>query len=194
MSNLKIRIMKTLKRLVPFIALVVGTSCSTVKVVTDHDKNADFTKYQTYSFLGWQDGTDALLNEFDKKRLRDAFKAEFDARGLKYVETGGDMDISLYIVLNQKTSISAYTDYYGSLGYGYYRYGGWGMGHARTTYTEYEYTEGTLVMDVFDSGTKNQIWQAVATGTVEENPARRDKTIPKSVNALMSKFPVVPAI
>lgn len=87
------------KRLFPLIALVLAVSCSSVKVVTDRDKSVDFTKYKTYSFLGWQDGSDALLNEFDQKRIRDAFKAEFDARGLEYVEDGhhGNRDLWMLI-------------------------------------------------------------------------------------------------
>lgn len=186
--------MKKLARLFSIIILLMAVSCSSVKVVTDMDRSTDFSKYTTYSFLGWQDDSDALLNEFDKKRLRDAFKAEFDSRGLRYVEEGGDMDISLFIVMDQKTSLTAYTDYYGAGGYGYRRYGGWGMGHATTTYRESDYTVGTLVIDVFDSGTKNQIWQAVATANVDEVPARRDRSIPKKVNALLNEFPLEPMI
>jgi hypothetical protein len=98
----------------------------------------------------------------------------------------------LFVVLDQKTSVSSYTDYYGSGGYVYRRYGGWGTGHARTVFTENDYTEGTLVMDAFDSGTKDQIWQAVASGMVAEDPNKRDRNIPVSVNKLMSKSPVEP--
>ena len=45
-------------------------------------------------------------------------------------------------------------------------------------------------MDVFDEKEGNQIWQGIAVGTVNENPEKREKTIPKSVNALMYKFPI----
>ena len=184
--------MKSLKRLFPLIALVLTVSCSSVRVVTDLDRSVDFSNYRTYSYLGWQDDSDQLLSEFDKKRIRDAFKAEFDARGLEYVEKGGEMEITLFVVLDQKTSVRSYTDYYGSRGYGYWRYGGWGMGYATTTYHESDFTEGTLVLNVFDSGTKGQIWQAIARGTVNENPARRDRTIPRAVHTLMNNFPVEP--
>jgi hypothetical protein len=173
----------------PLIALMV--SCSTVKVVTDMDKTVDFTQYKTYSFLGWQQNSDQIMNEFDKKRMHEAFGNEFKARGLEFVEEGGDMAVSLFIVIDQKTSVTAYTDYYGSGGNGYSRYGGgWGYGSSTTTYSENDYLKGTLVLDVFDTKTKDQIWQGVATGTVTEDPAKREKTIPKSVGALMKEFPV----
>jgi len=168
-------------------------SCSTVKVVVDMDKNADFSQYKTYSFLGWQNDSDQILNEFDKKRIRDAFINEFERRGLKAVADNGDMQVSLFIVVDQKTSVSGYTNYYGGRYGGYYRYrGGWGYGYANTTYTENDYLEGTLVMDVFDGKTKNQVWQGIATRTVNESPEKRDKTIPANIQALMRKFPVQP--
>ena len=83
------------------IVLALGAfmfSCSSVKVTTDVNKTTDFSKYHTYSFLGWQVGSDRVINDFDKKRLYDAFDAEFEKRNLKFVEGGGDMAISLYFV------------------------------------------------------------------------------------------------
>jgi len=189
--------MKTLK-ISLFIALMVAfASCSTVKVVTDLDKTHDFSNYKTYSFLGWQDDSDKIINDLDRKRLRDAFNHEFKSRGLEFVKENGDMAVSLFIVVDQKTSTTAYTDYYGSGGYGYgYGYGryrgGWGGGHTTTTYSESDYLEGTLVMDVFDAQSKDQVWQAIATGTVTENPEKRDTSIPKTIAALMKEFPVAP--
>jgi hypothetical protein len=179
-------------RLFSMLALAVAMiSCSTVKVVSDMDKTTDFSIYETYSFLGWQNDSDKLLNDFDKKRIRDAFMSEFERRGLKPVENNGDMEVSLFIVVDQKTSVTGYTDHYGGSYGGYNRYrGGWGYGSSTTTYQETDYLEGTLVMDVFDGESKNQIWQGIATKTVTENPARREKTIPASIQSLMRKFPV----
>jgi len=83
---------------------------------------------------------------------------------------------------------------YGGAGMGYRRGGwGWGMGHSTTTYSENDYLEGTMVVDVFDGKTKDQIWQAVGVGTVTENPEKREKTIPKTVKKMMKKFPIQPA-
>ena len=56
--------------------LIALMGCSSIKVTSDQDKEVDFSKYKTYSFLGWQDGSDKIINEFDKERLRKAFQAE----------------------------------------------------------------------------------------------------------------------
>ncbi|MCD4709857.1 MAG: DUF4136 domain-containing protein, partial [Bacteroidales bacterium] len=116
-------------RLFSMLAFVLAmVSCSPVKVVVDMDKNADFSKYQTYSFLGWQNHSDENLSVEDKQLMRDAFIKEFERRGLKKVNSGGDMEISLYIVLNQETAVSGYNDYVGGRGsYNHYG-GGWGYG------------------------------------------------------------------
>ena len=179
-------------KILTLLSILIMVSVSAQTVTTDVDKSADFTKFQTYEFLGWQDDSDAILNELDKKRLRDSFKAEFEKRNLKYVEENGDIGILLYLVVSQETSITAYTNYYSNGGYGYCRAGGWYNGHATTSYSENQYLKGTLVMDVLDSETKNLVWQGVASGTIKENPEKRDKSIPKSIKKLMKKFPIQP--
>jgi hypothetical protein len=187
--------MKT--KFVSFIVLMLLTSGYSIaqKVNADYDKSVDFSKYTSVSFLGWQDDIGQVIGDFDKKRFTDAFKEEFEKRNLTLVESGGDMAIALYVVAEQKTSTTAYTNYYGGgAGRGYRRggRGGWGGGHSTTSYSESDYLEGTLVMDVFDAASKEQVWQAVATKTVNEKPEKREKSIPKGVKKVMKKFPIEP--
>lgn len=182
--------MKTILTIILFCSFFVVNA---QKVTTDVDENVDFSKYKTYQFLGWQDDSDKILNDLDKKRMRDAFTAELESRGLKMVKSGADMAISLYLVITQETSTTAYTNYYGGTGYGFRRGGrAWVNGYSTTQYTENDYLEGTLVMDVLDSESKELVWQAVATKTVQENPKKREKSIPKTVKKLMKKFPIKP--
>jgi len=162
------------------------------KVTGDYEKSTDFSAYKTYMFVGWQDDSDQVMNDFDKKRLRESIQSEMDTRQFKFVESGGDMAISLYVVVDEKTSTSSYTNFYGGAGYGRGRrgYGGWGNGHATTTYSENDYLKGTLVLDMMDEESKDLLWQGVATGTINEKPEKREKKIPKTIAKLMKKFPV----
>lgn len=173
--------------------MLISSSLIAQKVNIDFDKKVDFTNYKTVSFLGWQDDVGHALNDLDKKRFITAFKAEFKARNIKLVESGGDMAVALYVVAELKTSTTAYTNYYGGgAGRGYRRggRGGWGAGHSTTSYSESDYVQGTLVMDVFDLASKEQIWQAVASKTVNEKPEKREKSVPKGVKKVMKKFPI----
>ncbi len=181
-----------MKTLLTILISITFLAAQAQKVTTDMDESADFSKYSSYQFLGWQDNSDQIMNEFDQKRMRDAFKGELDARNLEKLESDADMAISLYIVVSQETSTTAYTNYHGGTGYGR-RGRGWGGGYSTTSYSESDYLKGTLVMDVFDSETKELIWQGVATGTVKEKPEKREKSIPKMVKKLMKKFPISPA-
>jgi hypothetical protein len=168
------------------------------QITSDYDKSVDFTKYKTYSFEGWQDNSDQLINELDKKRILDSFGEEFSSRNLQYVEQGGDMIVTLYLAIDQKTSKTAYTDYHGDMGYGGgwgYGYGrGWGygmgMGTATTTYSENVYDVGTFVVDVYDGESKKLVWEGISRKTINQNPKKREKTIPKGVKKLMKKFPI----
>jgi len=162
------------------------------KVTGDYEKTTDFSKYKTYQFIGWQDDSDKVMNDFDKKRLREAFQEEMRSRQFELVESGADIAISSFIVVDQKTSTTAYTNYYGGAGYGRGRRygGGWGGGYASTSYSESDYLQGTLVLDMYDTQTKDLLWQGVAKGTVSEKPEKREKKIPKSIKKLMKKFPV----
>lgn len=44
-------------------------------------------------------------------------------------------------------------------------------------------------MDVDDEATQNLIRQGVASGAINENPQKREKTIPRAVKKLMKKYP-----
>jgi hypothetical protein len=187
--------MKLKSTLLMIVALVFAGQVNAQKVKVDLDKEADFSNYKSITFLGWQKDSDKLLNDLDKERMRNAFASEFKSREMEKGGEEADLAITLYLVLEQKTSTTAYTNYYGGGGYGRYGRGGWGWGngYGTTTYSESDYIKGTLVMDVYDNSTNQLIWQAVASGTVKENPKKRDKGIPKLAAKMMKKFPILPA-
>jgi hypothetical protein len=171
--------------------MIALASCSSISFTSDKDPEADFSQYKTLSYYGWADESSKVLNDLEKKRIEMAFADEFKKRGLSIQETGGDIIVSLYIVVDQKTGVTAYNNYYG--GGGYYGAGwGWGMGYGTTTYSEYDYMVGTLLCDVFDSKTKKLVWQGVVSGEIDENPRNREQNIPRVVKELMKRYPVAP--
>ena len=183
---------------------VLTTSCgSGVTVTSDYDKTADFSKYKTYTYYGWAENSDQILTGFDKERIETSFKSEFAKRGMTINQGDGDAIVSLYIVVNEKTSYSSYTDHYNngmyggmySSRYGYgYGYGGMdmGMGSSTTTTTQNDYLVGTLIVDVFDAKTKKHIWQGIGKKTVDENKSNREERIKAAVAEIMKAFPVQP--
>lgn len=180
--------------------LFVISSCSSVTVTSDFDNTVDFTKFKTFSYYGWADGSDKLLSPFDKERLEQSFGNEFKNRGLTFEKEGGDITIALFIHTQEKQETTATTTGMGGMygGYGgYYGYGpgwgwggGYGVGMSTTTYNTYDYTVGTLVCDIFDTKEKKLIWEGVGQGTVDDNPQTREENIPKVVAKIMNQYPV----
>ena len=103
----------------PFVLALLITACgSSVSVTSDSDKTADFSKYKTFTYYGWADKSDQLLTQFDKDRIESSFQNEFANRGWTANQTDGDAIVSLYIVVDQKTSFNSYTDHYNTGMYG----------------------------------------------------------------------------
>ena len=172
-------------------------SCSTLKVTTDLDRTVDFTQYKSLEYYGWAEDSDKILNDLQKKRIEKAFGNEFRKRGIDIVESGGDLIVTLYIVTQQKTQVTASTTSTGAYGGygGYYGYGpgyGWGGGHSTTTVNEYDYTVGTLIVSVYDASEKKLIWEAVGKDEIDEKTKNEDEMVAKKVAYIMKDYPVLP--
>jgi hypothetical protein len=181
---------KNIVGLLPLVTILLLSITLQAQVTVNFDNSLDFSQYKTYTFLGWQEDCDKILNDFDKNRLLSAFKSEFDARNLSLVETGGDMAVSLFIFIENLTDLTAYTDYYVGMGYGS---AGWGLeGNDEsytTTFNEEDYRMGTMILDIYDLEDK-LIFQGISQNMIQEKPAKREKTIPKRVTKLMKSYPV----
>lgn len=181
-----------------FTALIIAvfvSGCASIKVTYDVDKSVDFSKFKTFEYYGWAGESGKIINDMDRKRVEDAFANEFAKRGLTYVKSGGDLVVTLFFVVENKTSVSYDTQHLGGYYGGYYGYGpgwGWGPTHSTTSVHEYNYKVGTLVADVFDKKTEKLIWEGIGEGTIDENPQTRDTKIPKAVAQIMDKYPVKP--
>lgn len=183
------------------LVILLITSCSSVQITWDYDKDADFANLKTYEYYGWADNSDKILNTIDKTRIEKSFAAEFTKRGISYVKEGGDMVVALYIVTEQRQETTATTSgvgvgFGGYYGYaGYYGYGPrWGYGPRTTTTTvsTSNYTVGTLIISVFDAKQQKLIWESAASGTIKEDPQDRDKNIPRVAAEIMQYYPVKP--
>jgi hypothetical protein len=180
------------------IILLSIASCSSVKIHTDVDPSADFTKYKSFEYYGWADKSDQMLNDLDKRRIESAFADEFYKRGLGVVGKDGDLVIALHIVVQQKQQTTATTTSmgggYGGYG-GYYGYGpgyGWGTGYSTTQVNTYDYEVGTLIVSVYDKAKEQLIWESSGSGEINQNPKGRDKRIPVVVQKIMASYPVAP--
>ena len=205
MNNTKYLVMKNVVYtliLLSFLGLFFA-DCSSLKVVSDLDSTVDFSKIKTYKFVGWADNSDEVLNRFDKERIEQSFAAEGAKRGLSKSDSDPDALVALFVVGEVRTQKQANTTTtgmgMGGMGMGRgMRHPGWGWGggmgmsQSHTTITESSYIEGTLMVEFFDPDEKKLIWQAIGTKTVNEDPKKRARDIPRKVSAIMKKYPVKP--
>ncbi len=166
--------------------LLALTSCSTVRVATDYDKDVNFTNYHSFAF--YKPGIDkAQISDLDKKRILRAIEANLLSKGMIKSETP---DLLISIFTKERERVDVYNDNFGwgwGWGWGWNPWwfgGNWGNTVSRTT-------EGTLYIDLIDAKTKELIWQGIGTsglvthGTVDQ----RIERINKIVSEIMAKYP-----
>ncbi|MFV0540465.1 MAG: DUF4136 domain-containing protein [Aestuariibaculum sp.] len=178
--------MKFLFKTLPFVALIVmATSCSSVRVSTDYDKNADFNSYKSFAFF--KTGIDkAEISDLDKRRILRAIETEMLAKGFTKSDNP-DLLISLFTKANQRVDV--YNNYwgYGGWGWGGYYGPGWGWGWNQPNVSTS--TEGMLYIDVIDAKKKELVWQGMGSGYLTQNMEKKEALIKEFVSKIMAQYP-----
>jgi len=171
-------------RITPVLLLfaVVLTSCSSVKVASDYDREADFNKYGTYAFF--KPGIDkAEISDLDKKRILRAIETEMEKNGFTKSENP-DLLVSIFTKTNE--NINIYQNNYPHYGYGWgWNPWYWGSGFNTVNST----SEGTLYIDLIDSEGKELVWQGMGTAALASEVSKKQERINEIVGKIMEKYP-----
>jgi Domain of unknown function (DUF4136) len=154
---------------------------SAQQVKTDYDRSANFAQYKTYS---WEHvkTQDAL----DVDRIKSAVNTALAARGWTQVDSNGDVSIVAVEITREQQTLNTFYNGFGG-GWGWRRFGGGGFGDATTT-TE-TYKVGTVVVDLFDTKTKQLIWRGSSSDTLSNNSDKNIKNLDKGVEKMFKQFP-----
>ncbi len=199
--------MKKLFLIFPLIIIFLS-SCSSWKFVAEYDHDVDFSTYKTFGLLSWDPHNDKVMSPQTKKYILMSIKDELESRGYIYQKNDADLQVSVFAIVREETSYSAYTDHYaGYNGYGAVSVGvGVGVGTGGTTagvgvvgygtpsmypYTSvtHDYNVGTVVVDLLDHSKKRIVWQGVATGRINHEEAT-EGGVRKNVGRLFQTLPV----
>jgi hypothetical protein len=174
-----------MKKLFLFLtALGLLGACSSVKVSSDFDREANFASYKTYSFT--KEALELPVGDINRKRVLDAVVNELSAKGFTTSDQP-DVWVDLKVNTQQKESATATTSSpYGS-GYGYR----WGGGFSTTTINVEQYTEGTMFVDIIDVGKKQLVWQGRAVGTLDPDASaqKRESNINAAIKQIFTEYP-----
>jgi len=151
------------------------------QVKTDYDRSAHFAQYKTYS---WEHVK--TKDPLDVDRIKNAVNADLAERGLSQVESGGDVSIVAIEITREQQTLNTFYNGFGG-GWGWRRFGGGGLGEATTTTDMYKV--GTVVVDLFDTKTKQLIWRGAASNTLSNNSDKNIKNLDKGVDKMFKHFP-----
>ncbi len=175
--------MKLLKITPVFLLLaVLLTSCSSVRVASDYDREANFTNYQSYAFF--KPGIDkAEISDLDKKRILRAIEAEMEAKGFTKSD---DPDLLVSIFTKTNENINIYQNNMMGWGYGWgWHPWYWGSGYNTVNRT----SEGTLYLDLIDAENKELVWQGMGTAALAKDVDKKQKRINEIVGKILEKYP-----
>lgn len=176
------------------LALVLLASCSSVRVVSDYDQQADFNTYRSYAF--YKTGIDkAQISDLDKKRILRAIENELGSRGFVKSE---NPDVLISIFTKERERVDVYNNNFG-WGYGgFYNpwvWGpGWGWGWGGNNVSTS--TEGSLYIDVIDANKKELVWQGRGVGTLNntKNIEKKEERIREFVSQILEEYPPTTAV
>ncbi|MEO9570790.1 MAG: DUF4136 domain-containing protein [Polaribacter sp.] len=168
------------KSILLLLSIVLLSSCSTIKVVSDYDSKVDFTKYKTYAFYK-PEIDKAKISDLDKKRILRAIETELLAKGFTKSKKP-DMLVGIFTKSREKVNINQ-----NNVGFGW---NPWWGGMNNNNMNINQYTEGTLFIDFIDKEKKELIWQGVGTGALKlQNRAKKVERINLFVKEIIAKFP-----
>ncbi len=174
--------MKKLFTIVPIaLLLLLVTSCVSVRVAADYDKDASFNDYKTFAFF--KAGIDkAEVSDLDKRRILRAVEAELIAKGFVKSE---NPDLLVSIFTKSREKINVHRSGYSPYGYGW----GWSPWYWNNYNTVTRSTEGTLYVDLIDANKKELVWQGMGTGYISKSMKHKEERIKEFVFKIMEKYP-----
>ena len=145
------------------------------KVVSQYDRETDFSKFKTYKWIIIQGTTP---NQITAQNIVGLVNTALGQRGLLQSEGNTDLLVGFQTSVDQQRQINWFNNGGPRMG---------GMGQATTSIIEV----GTLVVDMHDPGQKQLLWRSSATKTLNRggNPAKNYERLQRGVDKLLKDFP-----
>ena len=168
--------------------LVVTLGCSSsITVNYDYEPDADFTQYKTYAWLQQPAGVAGSAQSAQQRntlldqRIKTAVNDQLGKKGLTLSSDQPDVLMAYYTGVENKLDVTDWG----------YRYGPYYYGYPQRDITVYQYQQGTLVVDMIDSRTKELVWRGSAQATLLENPTpeKTQQRINQAVGRMFQKYP-----
>jgi hypothetical protein len=166
--------------------LFVGCATTSSSIITDYDRDADFSQYRTYFWsdeFQMQNGREEekeplFYNTLVKKRLKQAIRKEMEGRGYVLSNEDPDLLVNAQVVVQERNATQTYSAYpYYSYYYGPY--------YNRDVTSD---KQGDIVIDLIDQDQHQLVWQGYAKGVLDTNTKDRQEEIRKAVSLIFAEY------
>jgi hypothetical protein len=170
-------------------ALLLSAACAFADdVKTDFNHQTDFSSYHTYSW-----GTVQMADPMAVDRVKHAVDDALQQKGWQEVPSGGQVTIMVKGQIRNEQELETFYDGLGGGWGGGWRWGGWGWGpgggFGESTTTVNNVPEGHLIVDIFDTQTKQLVWRGISSAELSSNPDKNRKKLYGDVEKMFKKFP-----
>ncbi len=180
--------------LLSLFALTIGLACSNLKISSDWDTEVDYSKINSYAWIGLGSGVEGIEGPGSllDQRIRRAVQETLSSKGFSEVDRQqADVLVSYHIGIETKLDVQTVHrgGGYGYGGYGrYHGYGGRG-GFAETRVTQYD--EGTFLLDLIDPQKMELIWRGSAQSRISQqtSPEKREQRVREVVEKVLAQYP-----
>lgn len=160
------------------------TSCSsTIKVVSEYPKPADFSQFHTYQFIPAEKIPSSNFNftTFQQGLIQDAIEVEMEKRG--YIES---LNNDLLIKVQGNIAFEQERTNYDP--YGVYPYGRSGRYYRDYDNREFERTM-IIIVDLIDVANQHLVWHAEAIQELRKKDHDVETKILEGIKAIFEQYP-----
>jgi hypothetical protein len=153
-------------------SLLIPAAALGQKVYVDSDPTATLAACKTYA---WTAGT-LSPNRLTEQRIHDGVDRQLAAKGLTEVTGESDLVVATHVVTGQPRELNVTG------------FGGGRVGGTATAQVE-RYDQGTLAVDLYDSGTRRLVWRGTASDTLSDRPERNSTKINTALTKMFRRYP-----
>lgn len=162
------------------LALVLAACASTPTVTTDVDPQGEFARYRTFRWIQPPQGVSPLLSQ----RIVEGVNRQLAARGWSEAAEA-DVAIAAHVATRERQDVDTFYSGPAYAGWGWH--GPWAVESVSTTVRTYE--EGTLVVDLFDTRTRQAVWRGTAKGTIPSSQERLNEGVQAGIAEMFRQLP-----
>src|SRR5207302_1266016 len=120
----------------------------------------------------------------DNREISCSLKQYLPAR--EPVHVAVDVSVITVVMAHEQQAVTTFDDGSGG-GWGWKRFGG--LGYRDATAATETYKVGTLIVDLFDTKTKQLIWRGSSSDTLSNNSDKNIKNLDKGAEKMFKHFP-----